>query len=100
MEIRFRKVKLKKQYDDYRQAEKAYGVQVGRRYIQRINIVKNSASINDLIKIEALSCHRLKGDRKGQWALKLTGFYRLIFTLVGDTLEIVQIEEVSKHYDD
>jgi len=36
----------------------------------------------------------------GQWALSLTGFHRLIFTLESDRLEIAMIEEVSKHYGD
>jgi proteic killer suppression protein len=42
----------------------------------------------------------LKGDRSGEWAVKLTGFYRLIFTLEGKRLQIALIEEVSKHYGD
>jgi len=44
--------------------------------------------------------HPLKGNRHGQFAVSLTGFYRLIFTLHGDALEIANIEQVSKHYDD
>jgi len=42
----------------------------------------------------------LKGDRKGHWAIRLTGFHRLIVSLQGDNLEIVQIEGVGKHYGD
>jgi proteic killer suppression protein len=50
--------------------------------------------------LPGLRCHPLKGNRKGQYAVKLTGFYRLIFTVDGDCLDIALIEEVSKHYDD
>jgi toxin HigB-1 len=100
MEVRFRKTKLKKQYEDFRKAEIAYGQQVARRYIQRIDIIKQSKEIEELKRLPGLNCHELKGDRKGQWAVNLTGFYRLIFTLVGDLLEIILIEEVSKHYGD
>ena len=64
-----------------------------------MNIIKLSNSIDDLKKLLGLRCHQLAGDRAGQWAVNLTGFYRLIFSLEGDHLEIARIEEVSKHYE-
>jgi proteic killer suppression protein len=77
-----------------------FGPDVAKRYIQRINIIKHTKNIDELKKLPGLRCHPLKGNRAGQWAVKLTGFYRLIFTLEGETLDIARIEEVSKHYDD
>lgn len=100
MEIQFRTRKLQRQYEDGREAKKAFGDEVARRYIQRINIIKKTSDIEELQRLPALRCHPLKGSHQGQWALSLTGFYRLIFTLIGERLEIVRIEEVSKHYDD
>ena len=100
MEVRFRTNTLQKQYEKSENAIAAYGKQVGRKYIQRINIIKKSKNIDELISIRPLRCHPLKGKRKGEWTLNLTGFYRLIFTLHGENLEIARIEEVSKHYDD
>lgn len=100
MEIQFRTDKLRKQYEDIGEAKKAYGEQVARRYIERINIIKYANDISELQRLPVLRCHILKGERKGQWSIKLTGFYRLIFTLNGERLEIVRIEEVSKHYGD
>jgi len=100
VEIRFRTRKLEKQYVRYREAEKSYGKDVARKYIQRLNIIKAAQSINELSQLPGLRCHELKGSRKGQWAMKLTGFYRLIFTIEGKMSEIVCVEEVSKHYDD
>jgi len=100
MRVQFRKPKLKKQYEDFREAKKAYGEQVGRRYIQRINIIKCAKDIEELRRLPGLRCHELTGDRLGEWSITLVGRYRLIFTLVGDNLEIVNIEEVSKHYGD
>ena len=100
MEIRFRTHKLEKQYTSHKEAEKAYGVEVARKYIQRVNIIKKAKDIEVLKILPGLRCHELKGDRKGQWAVKLTGFHRLIFTLEGECLEIICINEVSKHYDD
>jgi proteic killer suppression protein len=100
VEVQYRTKKLQKQYENSNDAERSYGKEVARKYIQRINIIKNALDINELRSLPGLYCHALKGDRKGQWAIKLTGFYRLIFTLKGDLLEIAYIEEVSKHYDD
>ncbi len=100
MEIQFKTKQLRKQYEDIAEANKAYPSNVARKYIQRINIIKSAHTIQDIKKINVLRCHPLKGKRKRQWAINLTGFYRLIFTLKGDQLEIVRIEEVSKHYDD
>ena len=100
MQIQFRTKKLEKQYNQNKLAVKAYGNEVARKYVQRINIIKLTKDFDELAGLPGLKCHPLKGDREGQYAIYLTGFYRLIFTLVGESLEIVQIEEVSKHYDD
>lgn len=100
MLVKFKSNKLKKQYEDSDNAISAYGEDVGKKYISRINIIKSSNSVNDLMAIPLLRCHPLTGDRKGEWSLTIKGRYRLIFTLHGEKLEIARIEEVSKHYDD
>ena len=100
MEVTFRTRKLEKEYREYDRAVESYGIEVARKYIQRINIIKQVQNIEELMRLPALGRHSLKGDRYGQYSIKLTGFYRLIFTLKGDALEIAHIEEVSKHYGD
>ncbi len=100
MEIRFKTKKLEKQYTHSKEAEKAYGRDVSKKYIQRVNILKSAKSFDDLSKIPMLKFHPLKGSRQGEFAIKLTGFYRLIITNDGDIFDIARIEEVSKHYDD
>ena len=100
MEVQFRTRKLRKQYEHFREAKKAYGLDVARKYIQRVGIMKKARHIEELRSFPGLHCHSLKGNRQGQWAVKLTGFDRLIFTLEGERLEVARIEEVSKHYDD
>lgn len=100
LQVEFRTKKLEKQYLDSKQAVKAYGQAVATRYIERINIIKNTSSVEELERLPGLNCHPLKGNRDDEWSIKLTGFMRLIFTLHGEALEIVRIKEVSKHYDD
>ena len=99
MIIEFKTRKLEKCYTTYKKAVREFGDQVAKKYIQRINIIKATADINVLTGLPALRCHPLTGDREGQYAVNLTGFYRLIFTMEEGSLTVVRIEEVSKHYD-
>ncbi|MEA3315478.1 MAG: type II toxin-antitoxin system RelE/ParE family toxin [Campylobacterota bacterium] len=68
--------------------------------IQRINILKSAKSFDELYQIPQLKFHPLSGNRKGEFAISLTGFYRLIITNDGDSFDIAKIEKLSKHYDD
>ncbi|MCK5718322.1 MAG: type II toxin-antitoxin system RelE/ParE family toxin [Thiomargarita sp.] len=100
MIVNFKTKKLEKCYCQNNQAKRFFGDQIARKYIQRINLIKAAKSLDEIMLLPGLQCHSLKGNRQGQYAIKLTGFYRLIFTVKGDNLNIVLIEEVSKHYDD
>lgn len=100
MEVQFKTKKLQKQYISSKDAIKAYGIDVAKKYINRINILKSAKSFDDLYKIPQLKFHPLTGNRTGEFAISLTGFYRLIITNNGEVFNIAKIEEVSKHYDD
>jgi len=100
VEVVFRTRKLEREYREYAKATRSYGHDVARRYIERINIIKHARDIHELKALPSLNCHQLKGKRREQYGISLTGYYRLIISLKGNELEIVQIEEVSKHYGD
>jgi proteic killer suppression protein len=100
VQVTFRNRKLEKCYVKHKHAIRAWGDTVGRKYVERINLIQVAADLEELRKLPALKCHPLRGDREGQYAISLTGFYRLIFTMHGEHLEVVCVEEVSKHYDD
>lgn len=100
LKVSFKTTRLKKEYEDHRKASKSYGEQIARKYVQRVNLLKQAENLDEVKTLPGLNCHPLKGDRKGQWAVKLSGFYRLIFTVSGNALNLARIEEVSKHYDD
>ncbi len=100
MEIKFKTKKLAKQFTNHNEAIKAYGMQVAKKYLMRINTLKSAKSFEDLYKIPSLKFHPLSGDRKGEYAISLTGYWRLIITNNGDTFDIAKIEEVSNHYGD
>ena len=100
MIVKFQKRTLETCFKDHRKASKSFDEQIARKYIQRINIIQQSQNLHELMSLPGLRCHALKGVRKGEYAINLSGFYRLIFTMTGNRLEIVMIEEVSKHYGD
>ncbi len=99
MRVKFRSSKLRKQYEDHDKAERAYGSEVGRKYIQRIGIIQSVKSLAELMDMPAIHCHPLKGDKRGQHGIKLTRRARLIFTVENDG-PVICIEEVSQHYGD
>ncbi|RKX38644.1 MAG: plasmid maintenance system killer [Verrucomicrobia bacterium] len=100
MKISFKTRKLQREYEDQRKAVKSYGEPIARKYVQRVNLLKTARNLDEVKTLPGLNCHPLKGARDGQWAVKLSGFYRLIFTVSGEALDLARIEEVSKHYDD
>ena len=100
MIVKFKTRSLETCFKEHRQATKSFGDQIARKYLQRIQIIQQSRSLHELMSLPGLRCHALKGVRKGEYAINLSGFYRLIFTMTGTRLEIVMIEEVSKHYGD
>lgn len=100
MELRFKTKKLEKQFTNHSEAIKAYGPLVAKKFIMRINTLKSAKSFDKLYKIPSLKFHPLSGNRKGEYAISLTGYWRLIITNNGDVFDIAKIEEVSDHYGD
>ena len=100
MEVIFRTNKLQKCYENYRQGCRAWGAEVAKKYIQRIDILQEASDMSEIGKLPGLSCHSLKGGREGQYGITIHGRWRLIFSLQGERAEVLCVEEVSKHYGD
>ena len=98
MLIQFRTRALEQRFKDGKQAQKKYGDVVGRKYIQRIQLIRQARSLDEVMALPGLRCHPLKGNLAGQYSVDLTGFDRLIFSI--DEGQVVTIERVSKHYGD
>lgn len=97
MLVEFKTNKLKKCFEDSTMGQRTLGQEVARKYIQRIQIIQQTQDIDELMALPGLHCHPLVGDREGQHAITLTGFFRLIVTIEDG---VVTIQEVSKHYGD
>jgi plasmid maintenance system killer protein len=98
--VRFATSRLERCYREIRLAQREWGQQVGRTYIQRINTLWAARDGRDLFALKALDMHPLKGNRRGQHAIRLGDRERLIVAFQDDAWTIVRVEEVSKHYGD
>ncbi len=73
-----------------------------KRYINRIDILKNNKTIEALYNIKSLHYEVLKGDKVGISSIRVNDQYRIEFTVSEDESEtmvyICNILELSNHY--
>jgi toxin HigB-1 len=78
----------------FSKASQLFGVPIGRKYIQRIAVIRAADKFTQLFGLQALRFHPLKGNRAGQYSMTLTGNYRLIVEKVReDRILIVDVED-------
>jgi plasmid maintenance system killer protein len=87
MEIRFRKNKLQKQMSSASEIKKAFGV-MAKKVAARLDEIAASPNLAILMQIPAANCHALIADRKGQWALNISGNFRIIFEIDHDPIPL------------
>ena len=66
------------------EATRLFGVPIGRKYIQRLAVLRAVDKFTELYAHKSLRLHSLKGNRAGQYAMTLTGNYRLIVERIGE----------------
>ena len=49
------------------------------RALRRLASLEAARSLNDLGSLSSVGLHKLKGDRRGQWAMTINGPWRLCF---------------------
>ena len=99
MEVVFRTNQLLRCYEDSSSATLRWGADVARQYTVRINRLYAISNFQEAYKVQSFHLHPLRSSGRGELSIYLTGRWRIIVTR-GDTDEIVNIEEVSDHYDD
>lgn len=99
MEVSFASHQLQRCYENSSQADRTWGESVGRKYNQRISIIKAARIFGDLYRIRSLRIHKLSGRRSDQFAIALNERWRLIVTYADEDNQ-VRIEEVTNHYGD
>lgn len=98
MEVIFQSRRLGRCFDESSRAVRAWGHDVGRRYVKRVNELRALSRFDDLFQVRQFRAHRLRG-RPEDCALELVGRWRLIVRR-GDRGDQVVVREVSNHYGD
>ena len=97
MEVRFRTRRLERCAGLLDAAVRAWGPEIGRRYIERIQLLQEVPTLETLFAYRATAFHSLRGDRRGQFALRLTGRMRLIIERGPDERSVTVVEVVDYH---
>jgi toxin HigB-1 len=75
-------------------ASRLFGVPIGRKYIQRLAVLRATEQFEQLYGHRALNLHPLKGNRAGQYAISLTGNFRLLLEKIKeDKVRILEVED-------
>ncbi|MBI2907658.1 MAG: type II toxin-antitoxin system RelE/ParE family toxin [Chloroflexi bacterium] len=94
MKIKFSMSRLGEASTSLSEASRLFGIPIGRKHIQRVAILRATEEFTQLYGHRALRWHPLKGSRAGQYAVSLTGNYRLIIEHVEkDIVRIVDVED-------
>jgi toxin HigB-1 len=71
-----------------------FGVPIGRKYIQRLVVLRATDKFGQLYGLRALRLHHLKGKRAGRYSIILNENYRFIIEKVQeDTVRIIDVED-------
>ena len=97
MEVRFRTRRLERCARHVIPAVREWGTEVGPRYIDRVQLLQEVIALEDLYTFRAAGLHPLRGGRRGQFALRLTGRMRLIIERGPDAGSVTVVEVVDYH---
>ena len=76
------------------EATRMFGVSIGRKYIQRLGVLRAVGTFAELVGLRAFRLHQLTGNRAGQYAINLTGKFRLMIERISeDSVHIVGVED-------
>lgn len=98
MEVQFRSRRLRKAFESEKQAIRNWGPDVGPRFVTTVHFLRNVESMNDLSSFAFLRFHALRGNRVGQFAVLLTGKWRLILKASDDDDAIIVVWGVEDYH--
>lgn len=79
MEIAYKKSKMRKVLNSREKLVREYGTEMAKKIMLRQDFLRAAASLAQVLTNPPTRRHELKGSRQGQFAVDLTGNYRLIF---------------------
>lgn len=98
LQITYRTKKLAKVCTNAYEAEKRYGQEMAAKVQHRIDQILAAPSVELMLQFGIGRCHRLKGDRKDQYALDLIHPYRLVFEKIDNEIQIANILEIVDYH--
>ena len=98
MEIVYENKKIRKVCIDAAVAEQKYGIKMALKIQQRIEEISAAETVEKMIEFNIGRCHKLKGDRKYEYAVDLVQPYRLIFEKQDSYIQIVNIIEITDYH--
>ncbi|KIA89145.1 type II toxin-antitoxin system RelE/ParE family toxin [Kaistella jeonii] len=106
MEIKFQKTYLEEIYEGNTKVYKEYksNKQLVSQYVKTINKLKSITKIEQLYQIKSLRYEKLTGNLKGLSSVAVNMQYRILFKELASIsneliIDILEIEELSKHYE-
>ena len=100
MVVKFENDYLEKLYvGDPLKGKPRYSEVVVKKIKKCVLILSSVGSSLELTKFNSLHFEALKGDKMGLFSIRVDLGYRLEFRITKDVIEIVHIEQLSKHYE-
>lgn len=105
MYIHFKNRKLRETLEKKAQTYRKYGQRQGEKIHQRLGEIEAAQNLSELKKLPGPKCHKLKGDRDGQYAVHVMEPFRIILEpitndniLVEENItELMVIEIINYH---
>lgn len=84
--------------------KQAYPKEIIKQFKMKVRILMSISTVKDLLQFKSLNFEKLKGKLKDYYSIRLNKQYRLIFKVSetkeqGTIIEIIQVTEISKHYE-
>ena len=98
MKIEYSNKQIEKVCTNASTATKKHGERMAEIIHQRIDEIKAASSVEEMIQYSIGRCHKLKGNRKEQFAVVLVQPYRLVFTKQGEFIQIATIQEIVDYH--
>ena len=96
MDLDFSSSSLRRAFESKEEAIRCFGEARGKKYVMNLLLVKRSKTMADLYRIPQLRFHPLKGDRKGEFSVALTGNWRIVLSFATD--KHASIERVEDYH--
>ena len=97
MKIRWLRKNDEKLFKDTKRARRELGHQTALTYEKLIRDIQHARDFRELVALSPQSMHRLAGDRRSQWAMRLSGKLRLIVQPDSSYSVTIVVEIVDYH---